>query len=459
MQIYGSVITFGDPNDKYIVAQNYTNSSNVLQGVSFDGSGTIRMQPQEAFYLNNCTADGNNYYNRIQMNKQGSYSQNFTGLYNYDDTQNHIQANFFQLDAHYTSGTAVYNRTVWHNYATHTGTSVSANAISMEARNGASYMYLNNRKQSGTNLANQILFSYIASQNNLYLRNYNQNADSIANVMQFNATNTSNALTLTNNKAGTTNIANRINLETSATVNRAGISNYFLSDNKQSNSLTLSALSDSRQINLYQYDNDYISNNVSLYASATQRNISIKQNSINTEKRINELLLTYGPSNESSSVYFYNGRYNTSSTDGPINNISMNASSSNTNSIYIRNRNNSGAYSNNIELISASTSSNELNINNYISGTRRNYIEMKAGSTNSIFIRNNATTAKRYNQLEMSDGGNFNLYSSDDMNLKAMDICRVEGVNTLVLASSDVQLWIGNTQVSLYLSGGYVRYS
>lgn len=437
MQIYGSVITFGDPNDKYIVAQNYANSSNVLQGVSFDGSGTIRMQPQEAFYVNNCTSDGNNYYNRIAMNKNTSSTNtnNAIFLQNYDDTQNYITANFIELDAHYTYNGATYNRTVIHNYATHTGTSVSANLILMEARDGYSYLYLNNRNQSGQYLANQILFSYSTAQNNLYLRNYNQAANSIGNLIQLQTTANSGFVQIRNHKVGTTDYANAINAQTTSTTNFITLANYDFSNNVTSNYLMLSA-------------------------SSTSRSISIQQNSPGKTKEINEIFMSYLTNNSKSTIEIDNGRYDNSSTDYTmLNKLEMVVSNSNTNYITITNRNNSAQLNNMIEMKAASTSSNELNINNYIKGTKRNYIEMKAGTTNSIFIRNNATTASRYNQLEMSDGGNFNLYSSDDMNLKAMDICRVEGVNTLVLSGLDIQLWKGTRQVSLYLSDGYVRYS
>ena len=106
-----------------------------------------------------------------------------------------------------------------------------------------------------------------------------------------------------------------------------------------------------------------------------------------------------------------------------------------------------------IDMVSNS-SGNDITIDN-----DKNTIEMTSGTSNSIILTNNANVGGRVNTLEMSDSGNFNLYSSDDININAGDRNIVRGKNTLVLQSNDIQLWLGGQQVHLYLDGGVVKYT
>lgn len=97
LEIYGSYMCFGDyPDGKYIEATTYSNSSNVPQGVSFDGSGTIRLQPQEAFIVNNLDDNGN-LYNMIQANVQDN--SNVIQLINYHKNNPSAIANRLTLSA------------------------------------------------------------------------------------------------------------------------------------------------------------------------------------------------------------------------------------------------------------------------------------------------------------------------------------------------------------------------
>ena len=214
LEIYGSYVMFGDPNGKYIEASTYSNSSSVPQGVSFDGSGSIRLQPQEFFYVNNLTPDGNNYYNRFVMNKNynSTNTNNAISLMNYDDTQNYVTANFIQMDAHYTSGGATYNRLILHNYATHTGSSVSANLLMMEGRTNGSNVYLRNRKQSGTNNANELTLTYSSTQSQLTLNNYQYDSNYVSNYLQITDDNSVRTIKLTQHKPSTTVVENQISL-------------------------------------------------------------------------------------------------------------------------------------------------------------------------------------------------------------------------------------------------------
>lgn len=84
LEIYGSYMCFGDyPDGKYIEASTYSNSSSVPQGVSFDGTGTIRMRPQEEFYLQNIDSS-ENIINSLRLrrisniSKYEIYNNNYT---------------------------------------------------------------------------------------------------------------------------------------------------------------------------------------------------------------------------------------------------------------------------------------------------------------------------------------------------------------------------------------------
>ena len=133
--IEGSQILFGDHSDKYILAQVYNDGTDDV-GVTFDGSGYVRFQPQEQFIVNNLASDGTNSYNSLVMNKQGNYSQPYILLGNNDDFNNYLRANLLQMDAHYYASSSpnnYYNRIMLRNNATASGTSYTANYLLMSA--------------------------------------------------------------------------------------------------------------------------------------------------------------------------------------------------------------------------------------------------------------------------------------------------------------------------------------
>lgn len=79
LEIYGSKIVFGDIDNKYIIADEYQKDGADV-GISFDGSGYVRFQPQETFEVKNNNADASDYYNRLAMEKVGgSASGTVTG--------------------------------------------------------------------------------------------------------------------------------------------------------------------------------------------------------------------------------------------------------------------------------------------------------------------------------------------------------------------------------------------
>lgn len=222
MQIYGSVITFGDPNDKYIVAQTYADSSDNPMGVSFDGSGTIRLRPQERLLIDNMPVNGTDYYNRLDMNKSGTTSSNYIGLYNNDSLHNYLRANWMELNSqmHNTSTDEYYNRFILYNYSTDSGTQYYGNYFSMVAYSNRNFLYLYNYKPltatSGTSLiANYLQFTANSTANGTYIYNYKLSANNQANRFSMTSTATGDIIELHNNDYTNLYNGNRIVLESS----------------------------------------------------------------------------------------------------------------------------------------------------------------------------------------------------------------------------------------------------
>lgn len=123
LEIYGSYIqgsqmVFGDPTvsgSQYIITQPYSN------GVTFDGTGTIRMQPQGEFLVVN--TDGTNNKNQLVMSTL-STGTNTVSLINYSPV-NYRQANQLSMtsSAVSTSSFTMSNYDVTNN--------VQANALTM----------------------------------------------------------------------------------------------------------------------------------------------------------------------------------------------------------------------------------------------------------------------------------------------------------------------------------------
>lgn len=187
LEIYGSTITFGDVNDKYITASVYS-SNNVAQGVSFDGSGTVRFQPQEQFLVYNKDPDSNKSFNMFIMNRRGQNS-NYLSLDNYDDTQNFLLANRIQEQARNANGTM--NNILLVNNATASGTLYLANSFYMIGYASTNTAYIRNFKpRSSTLQANNINFNATTTGTSVSLANYVYNLGQEANqyVLSSNAT-------------------------------------------------------------------------------------------------------------------------------------------------------------------------------------------------------------------------------------------------------------------------------
>lgn len=176
LEIYGSFLRFGDVNSNYIDVAPYSVGSTPM-GVSFDGTGSIRLQPQEAFYIYNKNVGGSNSYNTFTMSKSGANGQNFIQLLNYDDEHNYLAANWIYLFSHYD--TAKTNRAGITNYQTHTGTRYTANTFFLETGSTGSYVRLRNYNPSSSNLANYIEFGSTSTSNTINIRNKDASGNDI----------------------------------------------------------------------------------------------------------------------------------------------------------------------------------------------------------------------------------------------------------------------------------------
>ena len=183
LEIYGSSLRFGDVNSNYIDVAPYS-INDVPQGVSFDGSGYVRFQPQEAFIVNNKAVGGSNNYNTFTMSKNGSGSQNYIALTNYDDLHNYLIANWVYMYSHY--GTNSSNITGLSNYATSTGTRYTANTFSLETYSTRSMIALRNYNQNSSSLANYIEMAVSANANSVIIRNQDSNA-TVQNYISMNS--------------------------------------------------------------------------------------------------------------------------------------------------------------------------------------------------------------------------------------------------------------------------------
>lgn len=194
--ITGSVINFGDLSDKYITAQVYNNSSNVPQGVSFDGSGTVRFQPQEQFIVNNKAVGSNSNYNVLSMGNNASAG--YITLTNYDDLHSYQIANWFYFYSHYGTNSTT-NVVGMANYETSTGTRYSANSLYMTATPTQNELTILNYKIGSADQANFIHLLAQSSSITTQILNRNfSNSSYRANYIYMNASATENKLSIYN---------------------------------------------------------------------------------------------------------------------------------------------------------------------------------------------------------------------------------------------------------------------
>lgn len=196
--IEGSQILFGDSSNKYILAQVYNDGTNDI-GVTFDGTGTIRMKPQTEFLVKNESEDGTYKYNDVILHHDDSYNyiylENSVGEADDYGTGNTIKMTSQKLSSSYRNYLDLTN------YKEYTsGTFSEANQISLSVRSNLwNVIDVTNYCYDNTNKANKIYLNSDAfGQNDLYLQN-NDTSGNIANQIYLSSnSNGTNELHLRN---------------------------------------------------------------------------------------------------------------------------------------------------------------------------------------------------------------------------------------------------------------------
>lgn len=227
LEIYGSYLCFGDyPNGKYIEASTYSDSSDVQQGVSFDGTGTIRMRPQEQFIVDNQAADGSANYNILSLTK--TTTNNVIKLENYK----------FSTPTQY------------------------ANRIEMSATATLDSMNLYNYSTNSNTIANSMWFTASNSLKRIYIYNYDANASTKANEICLTAQPKSNFTYIYNYEIGTANTVNTIilyrdEITQNAFINRIDIINKNTNDRREANAIGMTSSQEYERNSFYIHNYKY----------------------------------------------------------------------------------------------------------------------------------------------------------------------------------------------------------
>ena len=169
LEIYGSYIEgsqmlFGDPNGKYIMVQAFDfDGDDDLDGISFDGSGYVRFQPQEEFIVNNVNSGGD-VLNSFVLD---ATTDNYIWLNNYRGTSG-VLANqmYMRYSPTYDSSSVQLD-----NYK-QDNTPSPGNRFRMSASSTLSQMYMYNYKYDEYNFANEVTLSSSSSGNSIRIVNY-----------------------------------------------------------------------------------------------------------------------------------------------------------------------------------------------------------------------------------------------------------------------------------------------
>ena len=207
--INGTIINFGDLADKYITAKAYNNSSDVPQGITFDGSGTVRFRPQTEFLVQNIDAD-ENVFNYFDMHHQSN--QNKVNLYNYkyDDTTK--SANFISMISN-----AVNQVFTIGNKNKNVATNPNANQIHMGSFTYSTSMTLSNNNYNAELSSNSLELRSESTFNRTYLRNYTLDGTYNANEFKMVCDSTDgNSISLVN-KNNANNIINELQMKSDGT--------------------------------------------------------------------------------------------------------------------------------------------------------------------------------------------------------------------------------------------------
>lgn len=232
LEIYGSTITFGDINDKYITASVYTDSQDNPLGVSFDGSGTTRFKPQTEFSVQNVDAN-DNVYNYFDIRHQSN--QNRIRLYNYKFDDTTLEANSLSMISN-----TVNNVFTLANKNKNLTENPSSNTITLASYTAQNAMFLTNYKYNlaTSTRANSITLSHTNTYTQANVSNYNFNGDYYGNYLIMNSNATQNYSSLWNGNYNAENkVANQLSLSSYSTTG-----NSVLLKNCDSNGGTINEL-------------------------------------------------------------------------------------------------------------------------------------------------------------------------------------------------------------------------
>ena len=175
LEIYGSYIqgsqmVFGDPTvsgSQYIIVQPYSG------GVTFDGTGAIRMQPQGEFNLRNIGSN-NSTYNSMYMNHAST--QNMISMTNYGYSDSTKPTNSFTLGS-YSSQSAI----TMVNYKM--GSNLVANRVQLFSMSTAEQMVFTNYRLSADETANTLTMASLSTNSSISLSNYNSGGSTYGNYI------------------------------------------------------------------------------------------------------------------------------------------------------------------------------------------------------------------------------------------------------------------------------------
>lgn len=151
LEVYGSFLRFGSEDSNYIDVAPYSVNDNP-QGVSFDGTGSIRMQPQGEFLVVN--TDGTNNKNRFVMSSL-STGANVVNLINYSP-RNYRQANQLSMTS---SATAPSSSFTMSNYDV--TNNAQANVLAMTSSTNSNQITFANRFYGTQQNATEIVMDSI----------------------------------------------------------------------------------------------------------------------------------------------------------------------------------------------------------------------------------------------------------------------------------------------------------
>ena len=240
LQGYGMYMRFGDVNSNYIEVAPYSDSNNNPQGVSFDGSGSVRFQPQNEFEVRNISSN-NDLYNYIFLKHQSNQNRVLIENYWYDDPQ--YLANYIQLISNTVNNAlSLVNKQL--------NSTDAGNSLTLNSSSSLHAINVTNYKRSSTDTANKIIMQNGTTNSGVWLYNYQYSNTNLASYMSVVSTSSKNSYTITNNNFGGNTSANKIALE-SDTANSLELSNY-----NSSGTLTNSIIMDSAETNTIWSSND-----------------------------------------------------------------------------------------------------------------------------------------------------------------------------------------------------------